>query len=162
MRFLDATIGAVAATSAALLASLPRASAGPPEIDRALRALGSGGSTPRYRYALVDLDDDGIPDAVVLLADSCGSGGCNLAILRGTGGGYRVVSSSTIAREPIGVLSERRFGWHTLSVTVGGGGAKPGPVLMRFDGTRYPLNPTMQPYAGPRDLTSVRVLELKE
>jgi hypothetical protein len=83
---------------------------------------------PSFKYALVNLNDDGIPDAIVLITDRfyCGSGGCSMLIARGTNNGFRLVSTSTISRSPIFVSSERRYGWHTLLVTVGGGGAKYG------------------------------------
>ncbi len=32
-----------------------------------------------------------------------------------------------------------------LGITVGGGGAMAGVSLLRFDGTRYPINPTLEP-----------------
>jgi len=111
---------------------------------------------PSFKYTLVDLNDDGIRDAIVLITDPdyCGSGGCSMLIVRGTSKGFRLVSSSTISRSPIFVSTERRYGWRTLLVTVGGGGARYGQVVMRFNGTRYPLNPSLQPYAKPGDLSA--------
>jgi hypothetical protein len=119
---------------------------------------------PSFKYALVDLNDDGIPDAIVLITDRfyCGSGGCSMLIARGTNNGFRLVSSSTISRSPISVCSERGYGWRTLLVTVGGGGAKYGQVVMRFNGSRYAPNPSMQPYAGPGALSAATEVPLHE
>jgi len=136
---------------------------GTPAIDRALREWHHERSVTAYKYSLVDLNDDGIPDAIVLMTgERCGSGGCNLVILRGVGDGFRVLSSSNISREPVAVLPETSYGWHTISVYVGGGGVGYEPVLMRFNGTRYPLNPTLAPRAKPAQLNGARRLELRD
>jgi len=102
-------------------------------------------SSYEFDFALVDLNDDGIPDAIVLFRghENCGSGGCPLEIFRGIGRGFEFVSGSTISREPIQVLSEKRFGWHSFTVLVSGGGSKPCNALMQFNGQKYPLNPSM-------------------
>jgi hypothetical protein len=47
-------------------------------------------------------------------------------------------------------------------VAVAGGGAKSGDVVMRFNGKRYPLNPTLQPYATAADIAGAKELNLKE
>jgi hypothetical protein len=146
------------------VAASPPALAGPPTLDAALAAHYKGSPPFSYKYALVDLNGDGVLDAVVLITDRfyCGSGGCNMAILRGTGDSFAYVSGSTISREPIRVLTESRHGWKSLSVAVAGGGVKSGDVVMRFNGKRYPLNPTMQPYATAADIAGAKELDLKE
>jgi hypothetical protein len=114
----------------------------------------------KFDYALVDLNGDGISDAIVLFKgpENCGSGGCTLEIFRGTKQGFKFISGSTISREPIQVLPEKRFGWQSFVVSVSGGGAKPCAALMRFDGQKYPLNPSIAPCATSAQLQSaVRV-----
>jgi hypothetical protein len=145
------------------LVTASASAAGPSALDKAVSALAYG-DPAEYGYSLTDLNDDGEMDAVVLLRGSewCGSGGCTLAVFQGTSKGFKIVSRSTISRAPIGVLAETRNGWHTLVVSVGGGGAKPGQTLLRFDGKRYPLNPPMQPYATSKDLLGASTLVLKE
>jgi|SRR5271170_235478 len=109
----------------------------------------------KFDYALVDLNGDGIPDAFVLFKGPyCGSGGCTLEILRGTKDGFEYISGSTISREPIQILAEKRFDWHSFTVWVVGGGAKPCNAPMRFNGQQYPLNPSMAPCATPAQLQS--------
>ncbi len=120
-------------------------------------------SSYQFRFALVDLNGDGIPDAVVLMTDrdSCGSGGCAMRVLKGTKSGFSYVSGSTITREPIYVLQERNLNWSALSVRVAGGGAEPGQAILRFDGKRYPLNPSIQPKATPAQIAAAKLLELQ-
>ena len=96
---------------------------------------------PEFRHALTDLDGDGRPDAIVLLlGDYCGSGGCNMLVFRGATTGFTLVSVSTVTNEPIRVIPEKSHGWRTLIVFSNG----KGDVLMPFDGTRYPPNPSLQ------------------
>jgi hypothetical protein len=107
-------------------------------------------------FALVDLNGDGIPDAIVLFKGphNCGSGGCTLEILRGTQLGFEFLSRSTISREPIQILAERRFGWYSFTVSVSGGGAKSCNAVMRFNGQKYPLNPSLAPCVTTAQLQS--------
>ncbi len=109
-----------------------------------------------FDFALVDLNGDGIPDAIVLFTGpgNCGSEGCTLEILRGTKRGFEFISRSTISREPIQILAEKHFGWHSFTVSVSGGGAKPCNALMRFNDRIYPPNPSTAPCATPAQLQS--------
>jgi len=138
--------------------------AGLPALDAAIASWSRSGAVPTYKYVLVDLNEDSTPDAVVLVTDPyyCGSGGCSMLILRGTKGAFKLLSSSTITREPILVLPEKRYGWHTLSVWCSGGGISLGQVLMRFNGSRYPLNPSMQPKASTLKLRDAHTLKLTQ
>jgi len=115
---------------------------------------------PAFRYALVDLNNDGVLDAVVLMTEGeyCGSGGCLMVVLRGASSRFKVISWNTLSREPVSVLPETSHGWHTLTVKIAGGGVEPGSVLMRFDGRRYPSNPSLVPRAGPKALEAGAVL----
>lgn len=135
-----------------------------PALETALKAWAEVATVPQYKYAFVDLNEDGIDDAVVLMTgnDYCGSGGCTLLVFKGIAGSYKLVSYSSISNEPILVLNEKRKGWHTLSIRVAGGGIEPGQVLMRFNGTRYPLNPTLQVKAKQKFLNGARTLVFVE
>jgi hypothetical protein len=134
-----------------------------PSLEKAIKAWAEESTAPAYKHAFADLNDDGIDDAVVLITDNqyCGSGGCSFVIFQGVAGEFKVVSSSTITREPILLLPEKKKGWHTLSVFVAGGGAKPGQVMMRFDGREYPSNPSMEPKAKESDLKGAKILIAK-
>ncbi len=114
----------------------------------------------KYKAAFVDLNDDGLVDALVLFdaPEYCGSGGCRLEIYHGTKTGFAFLSGSTITREPIYLLSEKRYGWHSISVFIAGGGVDEGQVIMRFNGSKYPLNPSLQPKAKKNELKDARTL----
>jgi hypothetical protein len=131
----------------------------PSGLSDAVRAYTKDAPAAAFDFALVDLNDDGILDAVVLLRNGyCGSGGCDLLILRGHGGGFTLVSESTISNQPIKVSRERRHGWHTLLVLVQGGGIQSGMVVMPFNGRRYPFNPSVQPRATPAQVDAATAL----
>jgi hypothetical protein len=109
-----------------------------------------------YRYAISDLNDDHIMDAVVLLTGSnwCGSGGCTMLVFSGTKTGYKLVSSGTVTSEPVSVLPSVSHSWHTLLVY-----SRPnGVVVMPFDGKRYPPNPSLQRAATSIERTNGRRL----
>lgn len=105
-------------------------------------------SDARYAAALVDLDGDGRDEAVVRVSGArlCGTGGCNTYVLARSGRTWREVNRFTITWPPVRVLGTRSNGWRDLSVRVAGGGIIRGyEVRLRFDGRRYPLNPTAAP-----------------
>ena len=151
---------------------LPSASAvaaerGPPEIDLALSAWASANGSPpdalsAYGFSFADLNDDNTPEAIVMLTGPyCGSGGCTILVMRRQGAQLKVLSKSTITREPICIATERRHGWRSLIVRVAGGGLSTFDAILRFDGQQYPLNPSMQPHASEAALQSCQILELK-
>jgi len=100
-----------------------------------------------YKRASADLNRDGRPEVFIYVTESgrCGSGGCSLLILSPQKKGYRIVLRSTITQLPIRVLDTSSHGWRDVGVFVAGGGIRPGPVRLRFDGRRYPSNPTIPP-----------------
>jgi len=131
-------------------------------LSDAIRSYTRESALPRFQYALVDLNEDGLLDAVVLLTDRawCGSGGCTMLIFKGSSGGFALVSRTAICNAPIRLSAEVRHGWHTLLVSVKGGGITPGSVLMRFDGTKFPFNPSAQPRAAQTEVDSAMPLSL--
>src|SRR6185437_3388628 len=62
-----------------------------------------------YSAALVDLNGDGKPEAIVYLSGPgwCGSGGCGMLVLTPQGNSYREITSTTITRPPIRVLQSK-------------------------------------------------------
>lgn len=100
-----------------------------------------------FNYALVDLDGDGILDAVVFFTgrEDCGSGGCAMRIMKGTKSGFAYVSGNTITRVPIYVLPSKTNGWSDIAVTVGGGGVGYGMVILKFNGKKYSHTSNLAP-----------------
>ena len=136
----------------------------PRGLSDAVRKYSHEAATPRFEYALVDLNGDGIPDAIVRLTarDWCGSGGCTMLILRGGEQGYTFVAKATFTQKPIKVSPEVLHGWHTLLVPVRGGGVQQGFALMRFSGREYPRNPTVQPQASAAQVAAATTLDFHE
>jgi heat shock protein HslJ len=97
------------------------------------------GREARYVHGRHDLDGDGVEEVFVLLMGSifCGTGGCNLLLLRETEGGYALVDDFPRSRAPVIVTSETTAGWHDLVRLESGGGAEPAYVVHAFDGERY-------------------------
>lgn len=114
----------------------------------------------RYSVALVDLNGDSLPEALIYAmstsaggrqSDLCGSGGCTLYVLSLTPTGYRRISNISITHPPIRVLSTTTRGWRDLGVNVAGGGITKGyEARLRFDGRSYPTNPTVSPAVRSR------------
>lgn len=107
-----------------------------------------------------DLNSDGRAERVIYVTDRryCGSGGCTLVVLVRNGAGWRTVSRTTVVRAPIELLPTTRHGWRDLAVTVAGGGiTAPRRVRLRFDGRRYPPNPTVITEEAPDDGATVLI-----
>ena len=117
----------------------------PPALAVAVRTFAGGPEDPSFRHSFAALNGDRSPEALVLLSGSkwCGSGGCTLLVFRQVRGKFVLASRITVTQTPIRVLPESTHGWKTLIVYSKGRGN----VLLRFDGNRYPLNPSMQPVA---------------
>ena len=101
-----------------------------------------------YQRADTDLNGDGRLETYVYVTDQgyCGSGGCKLVVLSRQGASYRVVLRSTVTQLPITLLPTFSRGWRDIGVTVAGGGTiRPYTARLRFDGRRYPSNPTVLP-----------------
>jgi len=114
------------------------------------------GAELTFQHALTDLNSDGQVDAIVLLTGSawCGSGGCTMLVFEGNKDSFVFRSRSTIIRKPIKVTAEKRNSWKTLIVSTN----KIGDVVMRFNGTGYPLNPSIQPKASTAQLKAAEIL----
>lgn len=120
-------------------------------VDYLAATYGSEGLPPSsdkdYRVTEVDLNGDGEREIVAYVETRgfCGSGGCKLLILQRRPTGPTAVMDTTITWAPVRVLSTSSHGWRDIGVRVGGGGLKPHEVALKFDGTRYPGNPSLSP-----------------
>ena len=101
-----------------------------------------------YRAELVDLNADGSKEALVLMLGSYwgGTGGQTMFIFKGGPNGFNFVSKMTGVRGPMQgslcVMKSKSNGWRDIAVRVSGGGAQQKYAAMKFDGRKYPLNPT--------------------
>lgn len=120
----------------------------------------SDGTKPRetrYSEAFIDLNGDGIEEAVVYLAgpDWCGSSGCVTLVLTPAGRSYQLVGKILATRPPIRVLRRSDHGWRALTAWVAGGGILTEyEAELRFDGKRYPISaapPTSPRLSGKPD-----------
>ena len=102
----------------------------------------------RYSVAGVSLSGNSKRQYLVYLTSRwwCGSGGCTALLLEPGDGSFRVIEKFTLVRLPIRVLASKSHGWHDLAMPVAGGGIINGYMaLLRFDGRKYPSNPSMAP-----------------
>ncbi|MCJ2187794.1 hypothetical protein [Novosphingobium beihaiensis] len=100
-----------------------------------------------YAQAETDLDGDGTPEVLAYVGGPmmCGTGGCNLVVLKRDGLQFRKVSELSVVQLPVGVLDSKSNGWRDLAVTIAGGGVPAHIVRLAFDGSGYPDNPTVSP-----------------
>jgi hypothetical protein len=116
--------------------------------------------TSGYERVDADLNGDGRKESFVYVTDPsfCGSGGCLLLVLSPRGNNYSVVMRATVVKRPIMIFRTATHGWRDVGVTVqGGGNIRTYVSRLRFDGHRYPSNPTIPP-AVPLDWPSGKVL----
>ena len=116
--------------------------------------------TSAYKGADADLNGVGLKESFIYVTDPdyCGSGGCSLVVLSPRGNSYAVVMRTTVTNLPITVLRTAAYGWLDVGVTVEGAGIiRPYVARLRFNGHRYPSNPTIPP-AIPLPRTSGSVL----
>ena len=79
----------------------------------------------------------------------CGSGGCNLLILRPAAAGWEQVGNVSRVSNPVRLLTTSTNGLPDIGVTVSGGGGPPAyEARVSFDGTTYPRFPSDEPLVG--------------
>ena len=118
-------------------------------------------SLTTYSFAVVELNGGKEKQALVYLSnrDWCGSGGCTLLVLEQNNGSFRKISGMTISNLPIRVLDTTSNGWHDIGVRVKGGVDPGHEARMRYDGKKYPLNPSLAPKASPHALGKTAIAE---
>lgn len=118
-----------------------------PALEEALRAAAPDytraavdiSGAARYVYARVDLNADGREEVLALIMGSifCGTGGCNLYVLRETDSGYALISLFPRSRLPVIASPHKAHGWRDLIRLESGGGAAPAYVRHVYDDERY-------------------------
>ena len=129
-------------------------------MDKALRQYLSeqniDAAGTRYRWLTYDLNHDGKNELLVQL-DWCGSGGCTLLIFENGQKTWQFNSKVTLVNTPINLGSERHQQWQDLVLFVSGGGAIPNQHTLRFNGSEYPLNPSLAPIADYDKISPIQL-----
>jgi len=105
------------------------------------------GGNVRYYYNKVDLDEDGNPEIFVYLVGPpvCGTGGCSSAIFKQENGEYRLLSRFSLVNNPIIISNKKTKGYKDIIMYVSGGGIESFFAQIKYDGTTYPSNPSIEP-----------------
>jgi hypothetical protein len=92
----------------------------------------------QFKYAEYDMNNDGKKEIFVGLTGSffCGTGGCSPILLDSEG---NIVTQFSVTDYPIIVSNSVSNGWKDLILESGGK-----KHLMKFNGTKYPSNPSTQ------------------
>lgn len=115
---------------------------------------------PPHRDALVDLDNDGRTDLLMLLEGRnwCDRGGCAMLVFHRDADGLRLVTRTRATHAPIRVSRQTHNGWRDLLVGVGGAGTRAGTVVLQFNGSGYPANPPLLAMLAESALPPARVV----
>lgn len=108
-----------------------------------LGTFGPVDKTTRITAASIPNDD-----IIVLVSGNswCGSGGCNMLILKRVQKTYRILGHETIVQLPIRLLRSRTNGEPDIGVTVCGGGIlRCYESVLSFNAGSYPENPSVSP-----------------
>lgn len=110
---------------------------------------------PAFKYTFVNLNNDGVDDAIVFLQGNswCVTEGCVMLVLRGVGTGFRVISKSIATMEDIRVAASHSNGWLDLIVH-----SNDAERLLQFDGVAYPANASTLPVATQEQIDSATLV----
>lgn len=102
-----------------------------------------------YEFNRIDLDKDGLRDALVLLKSPygywCGMHGCALLVLQAENDNFQLVNAVQPIRTPLYISSQETNGWKDLVVRVSGRWDTAKDVALKFNGTQYPADPSTLP-----------------
>lgn len=105
----------------------------------------------RYYYNIIDLNDDGRNEIFVYLLGPfvCGTGGCSAAIFEKIDNEYVILSRFSLVNNPILISKNTSNGYRDIIMYVAGGGIESFYARLKYNGTRYPANPSVQPKVEP-------------
>ena len=122
-----------------------------------IRPIDAEWESTSFQSAWVDLNSDGLEDAVVYLSGTtwCGSSGCTVLILEAMPeedvdemGAFRPAAEISMMHGPLTVQPSEDGGWSDLIVQTSAGKT----MALRFDGETYPLSPSDgKPVADPTE-----------
>ncbi len=142
------------ATPQASAAPAPPAMPVAPPADPALGTaiatfLGDNASDTRTVVRIVGEGEGRIALVYLVGMNWCGTGGCNLLILRPGAAGWEQVGNVSRVSNPVRLLTTSTNGLPDIGVTVSGGGGPPAyEAKVAFDGRTYPRFPSDEPLVG--------------
>lgn len=136
-----------AAPAAATPSSAPPAQSDDPTLGAAIAAvLGDDAADARTVVRIVGEGEGRIALVYLVGMNWCGSGGCNLLILRPGATGWEQVGNVARVSNPVRLLTTTSNGLPDIGVTVSGGGGPPAyEAKVSFDGATYPRFPSDTP-----------------
>ncbi|MCB1783290.1 MAG: hypothetical protein KDI13_04785 [Alphaproteobacteria bacterium] len=116
----------------------------------------------RYEYTRLDLNGDGLRDALVYMKTPfghwCGDHGCTVLVFAAKDGGFTSAGAISPVRAPFYVSKLTSQGWRDLVVRVAGREERAKDVVLQFDGQSYPLDPgPLPPYLNFSALEKTKV-----
>ncbi len=105
----------------------------------------------KYYYNKVDLNGDGKKEIFAYLVGPfvCGSGGCSAAIFEEKLGEYKLLSRFSLVNNPVIISNNKTKGYKDIIMNVFGGGVESFFALLKYNGTKYPSNPSIEPKVEP-------------
>lgn len=107
----------------------------------------------RFTVFEYDLNNDGVNELFAGLTGPyfCGSGGCTFYIMTSEG---QTITRFTVSDYPVLILDSKTNGWHNLSIISRGK-----KHIVKFDGKKYPANPSVQPIADASETVSAKAFD---
>lgn len=121
-----------------------------PALDKAIADfIGDNADSTRTAVRLVGGGERRIALVYLVGMNWCGTGGCNLLILRPDVTGWTTIGYVSRVRNPVRVLDTSTNGLPDIGVAVSGGGGPPAyEAKLSFDGRIYPRYPSDEPLVG--------------
>lgn len=110
----------------------------------------------RFMVGKYDLDGDNRPEVFVKLTGMyfCGSGGCTILLLNHDG---QLITCFTVSETPVTIANTQTHDWYDLGIT-----SKGKMHTMKYDGTKYPSNPSVQPLTKNAEEYKAKVLDVQQ
>lgn len=113
---------------------------------------GGGPVSSVYQHRRIDLNGDGKRDALVILKNPygywCGLYGCTMLIMKANSDNFDLINAVQTVREPVTVMNNTTNGWRNIVLHVSGRWTQTKDVLLKYEGGKYPTNPSELPPYG--------------
>ncbi|MGV3580496.1 hypothetical protein [Brevundimonas sp.] len=138
------------APTAPVAPTAPAAQTNDPTLGTAIATvLGENAASTRIAMKIVGEGEGRIALVYLVGMNWCGTGGCNLVILRPGPTGWEQIGNVGRVSNPVRLLTTSSHGLPDIGVTVSGGGGPPAyEAKLSFDGRAYPRFPSDEPLVG--------------